>query len=170
MASLRMSLTDQMQDFRDWGARRRRLPSGLEIPAVAVPVFALGAVIVPAYGTQVVLVQHQVPANYRAVFCGIVLGYAGAPAPTPGDIIYSVDIDRPLGYTSMFGYDEKDFGSIPIQLGSLQFTPWPIEFKHSSSETIRIKGTPIANVGTGNPNNLLAALIGFEWPAERENA
>jgi hypothetical protein len=169
MPTMRMPLQTEMRTMRDW--ENRKLPSGFRVPRIAVPVFELGAVLSPAYGAgnQVLIVQHTVPANYEAVFCGIVLGYAGFPAANPTDILFSVDVDRPLGFTSMVGYDEKDYGSIPIQLGTFApGIPWPVEFRHVSSEVIRIKGQTVANVGVGAPNYLLAALLGFEWPATKE--
>lgn len=164
MGSLVLPLSDQMKNMRDWS--RRRLPSGVEIPRIAVPVFELGNQVVPAYGAanQIVLITHTVPANYEALFTGIILGYSGAPPATPGDIVYSVDVDRPLGLLSA-GYDEKDFGAIPIQMGSFTEFLWPVEFRHQSSEVIRVKAYSVANVGVGAPNTLLAALVGFKWPA-----
>ena len=158
-------LQDQMSTMRDWGTRK--LPSGFEIPRIAEPVFEIGAQLVPAYGlaNQIVLCTHTVPTNYDCLITGIVLGYqGGAPVPLPGDILYTVDVDRPLGLLTA-GYDVKDYGNVPIQVGSLLFQPWPVEFRHASGEILRVKGTSIANVGVGAPNFLLAALVGFEWPA-----
>jgi hypothetical protein len=171
-----LNLNERMQTMRDWGTRTRTLPSGFKIPDIAEPVFEIGAELVPAYGAanQVVLCTHKVPANYNALITGIVLGYqGGAPIPLPADILYTVDIDRPLiaGVGSLLtaGYDEKDFGNVPIQVGSFLYgNPWPVEFRHTSGEIIRVKGSSVANVGVGAPNYLLAALVGFEWPTSRE--
>lgn len=165
MGAMILPLDQQMKTMRDWG--KRRLPSGFEIPRIAVPVLGVGAVVSPAYGAgnQVQLVEHTVPANYEALFTGIVLGYAGAPAALPGDILYTVDIDRPLGVTAT-GYNEKDFELIALELGSfVTGFLWPVEFRHTSGEQIRIKGQTVANVGVGGGNFLTAALVGFEWPA-----
>jgi len=156
-----------MGRLRDWGAKRRRLPSGFEVPWIAEPVFEIGAQPVPAYGAgnQIVLCTHRIPTNYKALICGIVLGYqGGAPIPLPGDVIYTVDVDRPLGLNTA-GYPVKDYGNIPIQVGSFVQMPWPVEFLQSSDEVIRVKGYSVANVGVGLPNFLTAALVGFEWPA-----
>jgi len=173
MSALPSLLQSEMQNMRDWGTRR--LDSGLEIPKIAEPVFEIGAQLVPPYGSanQIVLATHRVPANYECLITGIVLGYqGGAPIPLPGDILYTVDIDRPLivGVGSLLtaGYDEKDYGNIPIQVGSFLYgKPWPVEFRHSSGEVIRVKGLSVANVGVGAPNYLLAALFGFEWPTRK---
>jgi len=160
-----------MSTMRDWGTRK--LASGFEIPRIAEPVFEIGAQLVPAYGlaNQIVLCTHKVPTNYDCLITGIVLGYqGGAPVPLPGDILYTVDVDRPLivgtGSLLTAGYDEKDFGNVPIQVGSFLYgKPWPVEFRHASGEMIQVKGVSVANVGVGAPNYLLAALVGFEWPA-----
>jgi hypothetical protein len=168
-----MTLQSQMSNMRDWASRT--LPSGFEIPRIAEPVFEIGFALVPDYGAanQTLLATHRVPANYECLICGIVLGYqGGAPIPLPGDIIYTVDVDRPLipgtGSLLTAGYDVKDYGNIPIQVGAFNYQPWPVEFRHLSGEIIRVKGQSVANVGVGAPNYLLAALVGFEWPSREE--
>ena len=172
MATFPSSLLSEMQNMRDW----RRLPSGIEVPSIAVPVFEMGAVLVPPYGAtnQVIITTHRVPANYLCLITGLLLNYqGGVPAPLPGDVIYTVDVDRPLaaggGSLLTAGYDEKDFGNVPIQLGNFAFSPWPVEFLHQSGEVIRVKGYSVANVGIGAPNYLLGALVGFEWPVDRDH-
>jgi len=149
----------------------RTTPMGAPIPKSAIPVFSLGTATptayAPAAGSSVLLVTYQVKANYYFLGCGVVLQFAGTgPAPNPGDVSFIIDIDRPLGNTTA-GYVEKDYGNIPVTLGSFQQPPpWPVEFRHSNGEVIRIKGTAVANMGIGAGNFLLGALIGFEWPAE----
>jgi hypothetical protein len=171
MGSSLLSLQDAARDARDWGATRRRLISGFEVPWIAEPFFEIGAQPVPAYippggaGAQIVLCTHRVPTNYKALVCGIVLGYqGGTPIPLPGDVVYTIDVNRQLGLLTS-GYPVKDFGNIPIQVGAFNFAPWPVEFLHSSDEIIRVKAYSVQNVGVGLPNYLTAALIGFEWPA-----
>lgn len=146
----------------------RMLPSGLVIPKGAVPVTKLGFAVVPAaYGTPALLTAYQVKANWYAVICGLVLQFQGTgPAPGLGDVSYTVDIDRPLNdFTA--GYTEKDYGSVQFALGTfVGGPPWPVEFRHSNGETIRVKGTPVANMGLGAGNFLIGCLLGFEWPQE----
>jgi len=148
-----------------WGAGRGSA-FGVPIPKYANPVTIFGTIVAPAYGTQGVILQYQVKANWFAVLSAVVLQFAGAgPAPLPGDVIFTIDVDRALGSTS--GYAEKDYASIPFLLGSFTGGPqWPVEFKHKNGEIIRIKATPIANMGIGAGNFLSACLIGFEWPQQ----
>jgi len=148
----------------DW-ATSRRSPFGLPIPRVALPVTVFGsAALTAGYNTQVLLLTFQAKANWFFLATGIVLGFAGAGnAPLPGDVRYIIDVDRPLGETT--GYVEKNYNNVPFPLGALQIGPqWPVEFRHRNLETVRIKGTPLTNMGIGAANFLTAALVGWEWP------
>jgi hypothetical protein len=158
------SLADIQKEARDLGSSRRS-PFGLPIPRVALPVNVFGFVATPAaYGTQVQILQFKVRANWFFLATGIVLGFNGSgQAPGPGDVSYTIDIDRVLGASS--GYVEKNYSNVPYPLGSLQTGPqWPVEFRHRNLEVIRIKGTPVANMGLGAANFLTAVLSGWEWP------
>ena len=164
MSAVIAGLQDVQREARDW-ASSRRSPFGLPIPRVALPVTVFGsAVLTGGYNTQVLLLTFQAKANWFFLATGIVLSFAGAGnAPIPGDVRYTIDVDRPLGETT--GYVEKNYNNVPFPLGSLQFGPqWPVEFRHRNLETVRIKGTPLANMGIGAANFLTAALVGWEWP------
>ena len=161
-----VSLATQ-QDMQRVLAESRQTPFGLRIPKWAIPVTAIGSVEVPAYGTPVAIAQYQAKANWYLVICGLVLSFQGSgTAPNPGDVSFVVDVDRPAGdFTA--GYVEKDYGNIPIPLGSFtQGWNWPVEFRHSNGEIVRIKGTPVANMGTGAGNFFVGCLLGFEWPQQ----
>jgi hypothetical protein len=167
MAAGVAALQEVQEQTRDWGATRRS-PFGLPIPRMAVPVTKFGSATGLVYGTQVQLIEYKVRANWFFLACGVVLGFTGGGnAPGPGDVQYTIDIDTRLGSTSGAGYVEKDYGNVPFPLGNFTFGPsWPVEFKHRNGETVRIKGTPIANMGIGAGNFLTAALLGWEWPEE----
>lgn len=148
----------------------RRTPSGTVVPSSARPVTLFGQVQAPAYGAanQIVLLDYTVPVNWNALLYGVVLQFtSGAgPSPLPGDLNFSIDVDRPLGVT-IRGYTEKNYGSVPFPLGSLTNGPyWPIEWIHTTSERIRIKGYTVANVSTGVGSFFTTALLGWEWSAE----
>lgn len=158
------SLVDSQREALAW-ATSRRSPFGLPIPRVALPVAVFGFSALPAgYGVQVALLTYQIKANWFFLATGIVLGFSGVGnAPNPGDVAYQIDVDRPLA--SSEGYVVKDYQAVPLMLGSFQNGPqWPVEFRHRNTEVIRIKGTPVANMGTGAANFLTAALVGWEWP------
>jgi hypothetical protein len=139
---------------------------GVPIPKIANPVTVFGSIVAPAYGIQALILQYTVKPNWFAALSAVVLQFAGAgPSPLPGDVTFVIDVDRPLG--TVQGYAEKDYALIPFLLGSFTGGPqWPVNFKHRNGETIRIKATPIANMGIGGGNFLSAALIGFEWPQQ----
>lgn len=166
-AAAAIDLQDVAELTRDWAATRRS-PYGLPIPRVAVPVTKFGFATGLVYGTEVLLVEYPVRANWFFLAGGLVLQFqGGGNAPLPGDVNYTVDIDIALGSTSGAGYIEKDYGNVPFTLGNFGFgLVWPVEFKHRNGETVRIKGTPIANMGIGAGNFLTAALLGWEWPEE----
>lgn len=159
--------------MRDW-AESRRTPFGTRVPKVALPVAAFASVQVPAYGTQVNLVPANVPANqdflvqarpnWYLLICGLILQFSGAgPAPFPGDVQYVIDVDRPLGVSGI-GETEKDYSLVEFTIGNFNFGPFPTELKHRNGEQLRIKATPIANMGTGAGNNFQVGLWGWEWP------
>lgn len=164
MPGVTIATKDEMQRVF---AEGRQLPFGVKVPKFAVPVTTIGYAVPAAYGTQVLLATYQVKAGWYAVITGVVLQFSGTgPSPNPGDVSFTVDIDRPLGDLTA-GYSEKDYGSVPILLGAFtQGWIWPVEWRHSDGETIRIKATPVANMGLGAGNFLLACLLGFEWPAQ----
>jgi hypothetical protein len=159
------SLEDVQKQSRDWASSGRRSPFGLPIPRVALPVNVFGFSALPdGYGAQVLLLEFRVRANWFFLATGIVLNFSGpGNAPGPGDVTYTIDIDRKLG--GIGGYVEKNYNAVPFPLGNFQTGPqWPVEFKHRNLEVVRIKGTPIANMGTGASNFLTASLSGWEWP------
>jgi len=165
LSSAPAQLFEQSQQMASRFSMYRQTQSGLIIPKSATPVFRYGFSVVPAYGTQVQLVEYDIPVGMFSLVCGIVLQFAGTgPAPNPGDVSFTVDIDKPLGSAATVGYTEIDYASVPFLLGSFVYYPWQCEFRHQDGETIRIKATPVANMGTGAGNFLLGALLGFEWP------
>jgi len=162
---LRLSdLQSNMQDFSVW----REQQKVYDLPQYAVPVTPIGAVQVPVYATQAQILQYLVRPNWACIIRGIVFGFQGSGTPpNPTDATFVVDIDRPLN--TLEGYPEKDFGAVPVSLGSLGLgLVWPVTFRHENGETIRIKATANANMGTGAGNYFVGALIGWEWPKEND--
>lgn len=159
------SIQSNMRDL----ALSKHTPFGVQVPKFAVPVTATGFVLVPAaYGTQAQIVQYQAKPDYYVLICALVFGYVntgGGPAPNPGDATFAVDIDRPLGAAT--GYPCKDYGAFPFLAGSFSpGDPWPCDFRFKNGQIIRVKGTPVANMGLGAGNVFTAALLGYEWQAQ----
>jgi hypothetical protein len=167
MSSFKMvtGLTDVQKQMEDWGAARRTV-LGAVVPKKALPVFARSFAAVPNYGTQALVATYEVKPNWKSLICGVVLGFQGnGSAPNPGDVSYTIDIDVPPGGVSA-GYTEKDYAGVPFPLGSFVLGPWPCEFVHENGETLRVKATPVANMGVGAGNFFIGALIGWEWVKE----
>lgn len=151
-------------------ASNKRTVFGTPVPWVAEPVFAQGFAVAPGFGAanRLIICSYQVPRGFQALLCSLVVGYAGgAGAALPGQVLFTVDVDNPSAavVSPQLGYTEKDYASVPFPLGSLApAEPWPVEFKHDSLETVRVKGQTVSGVATGAGNFLFAALVGFQWP------
>jgi hypothetical protein len=158
------SVQEVQKRARDFGVFRTT-PGGLVVPRNAIPFQAVGAVVCPALGTQVVVCTYQVQPQWFALVWGVVFQFVGTPAALPNDITWTVDVDRPLGAVDQ-GYAEKDYGAVPILLGDNQDRPWPVNFRHWSKETLRVKGTPNTNVTPGGSNFLVGMLLGDTWPGQ----
>lgn len=168
-ATLTMDLGTRQRLAAEIGAGRRT-PSGTIVPTGARPVTRFASAAAPAYGAglQIDLLDYTVPQNWQALIYGVVMQFTSSagPFPLPGDLNFSVDIDRPLGVTNR-GYTEKDYGSISFPLGNLTTGPyWPVEWIHVSGEALRIKAYTVANVSTGAGSFFAAAILGWEWSAE----
>jgi hypothetical protein len=160
-------LQDRQKLMNDLGPSRKT-PYGTPIPWQAQPVTKFGSLVAPAYGAanQGQILLYKTPQNFFSLICGIVLGFAGPGAsPLPGDLIFTIDIDRPLGST-IVGYPEKDYGSIQFPIGSFMQYQWPVEFRHRNGEELRIKGQTVSNVTVGPGNFLTAAIFGWQWSEE----
>lgn len=163
------SLSDALQELQSTSANKRTV-FGTPIPWVAKPIFVYGFVTAPDYGAanRLILCAYQVPRGYKAILCGLVLGYVGGgPGALPGQVLFSVDVDNPTAavVNPQLGYTEKDYASVPFTLGTLSpAEPWPVEFRPDQNETVRIKGQTVSSVATGAGNFLFGALIGFQWP------
>ena len=165
-----MGALSTVQEMANTLSEGRKTPTGAPIPWSARPITRFGSAVAPAYGSanQVLLVTYQVPVNWSALIYGVVFAFSSnaMPAPVPGNLTFTVDIDRPLGNTTS-GYTEKDYNAVPFPLGALVNGPyWQVEWKHTSAETIRVKGYTVADVPTGAGSYLMAAMIGWEWPTE----
>jgi len=157
------SLQDTMNRF----ATTRQTAVGTPIPKNAVPVSVFGYVVVPAYGAvnQVVICEFTVKANNYLVLDGVAFQFTGSgQAPGPGDLLWTVDVDRPL--LALTGFPERDFGAVPFEVGSIVGGPlYPVDWRHFNEQTVRVKITSVANVGTGPGNFVKAVLHGWTWPA-----
>jgi len=173
-------VTEILQRFQEI-AEGHKTPLGTLVPASARPVFAQGFAVAPAVGAanQVIiplsslvgplLGGYQVPRGMQTLICGIVLGYVGGGGGAlPGQVLYTIDVDNPFAVpTPGLGYTEKDYALVPFQLGSfVPGDPWPVEFRHTELETIRIKAQTVGGIPVGPGNFVYGALFGFQGPSK----
>lgn len=147
------------------------------IPDNAVPFFATGSVATPAFSdpttlnNQVELCEYQCPIGWEGFLMGIMLfitGDAGTFITGSGDVIWSVDIDRPLASPLATGRWLPGYSAVARTLGDLS-EPWPVArelrgWRMKTGETYRAKGYTAQNVNTGSPSFLHGSLQGMVWP------
>lgn len=137
-------------------------------PPAETPVSARGTIAAPAYGVQALVASFQVPQAMEAVITSILCSFDGSGfIQGSGAIVWSIDINRPLGATQQ-GYSPPYFGSIITQLGSLTMGAWAIPggLRLSERDTIRFKVTTGAPVGIGAPNYITCMLQGWYYPVK----
>jgi hypothetical protein len=144
------------------------------MPPGGISFFAKGSLPAPAYGTanQIELCSYEVQDNWEGVLLDVMNLYtdnAGTFVQGSGDIVWSIDIDRPLGSPLQTGRWLPDYFQIITQLGDLS-EPWPVRggWRMKQGETYRYKVYTVANVGVGAPNFVHAALLGWTWPMARQ--
>jgi hypothetical protein len=142
-------------------------------PPGAVSFFAHGSFAAPAYGAnnQIVLCEYDVKQGWEGVLTDVMVIYSdpnGTWIEGSGDILFDIDIDRPLGNPLSTGRFLPDYHSILTQLGDLQ-QPWPVRggWRMKQDETYRVKAQTVQNVTIGSPAFMHGALLGWVWPMSR---
>jgi hypothetical protein len=136
-----------------------------------------GSVPMPFYGVgnQVQICEYQVQYGWEGLLTGImfiVTGDGGSWIPGSGDVVGTIDVDIPLGNPLSTGRFVPDYSKIIRPLGSFE-KPWPTPgesiinrgWRMHPGETWRAKVYSLANVATGTPCFVHAALCGIVWPA-----
>jgi hypothetical protein len=83
----------------------------------------------------------------------------------PGDFMWSLDLNKPLGLIPFQGSPIQGFQNVDVPLGTIQI-PWPLECPEifSPNDCIRAKFTNVALPGVGAPNYFKTILLGWRWP------
>lgn len=141
-------------------------------PQDEVPFNPTGSIAAPAYGSQVVVAEYQVPQGYEGALWQTYMGFVGAGYVLgSGDIVWTIDINSPLGVSALTAYTLPDLANIVVPFGS------PIEgpFKFAApyllreGDTVRLKATSVANISTGAPNFMVGYIGGWTWPVESQH-
>jgi hypothetical protein len=137
-------------------------------PQAATQISRRGTIAAPAYGVQALITSFQVPQAMEAVITHIICKFDGSGfVQASGAVIWTIDINRPLGAASQ-GYNPPDFGSIITQLGDFLTFPFPVPggIRLSERDTIRFKVTTANPVGIGAPNYITAMALGWYYPVK----
>jgi hypothetical protein len=100
----------------------------------------------------------------RAIRQGFSTGIGGAPVwvEGSGDILWTVDVDVPLGAIALSGFSLPDLANMADARGSA-VAPWPLEgyTVFEPYQTIRYKVLTTVNIGAGAPNFITCGLFGW---------
>ena len=126
----------------------------------------------PAAATLTQVLSYTVPAGFRFILRGIRqefnTGTGGGPiwVPGSGDILWTIDVDTPIGAPALSGYALPDLSSMADARGS-QLGPWPLEgcTIFDEYETLRYKVLTTTNIPVGAPNFITCGLFGWEEKA-----
>lgn len=140
-------------------------------PQDEVPFNPTGSVAAPAFGSQVVVAAYQIPQGYEGALWQLFAVYQGSGYVTgSGDILWTVDINAPLGVSALTAYTLPDLANVVLPLGTPQL---PFKFAAPyllhEGDTVRLKATSVQNIGTGAPNYMQGYLGGWTWPVDSQH-
>jgi len=121
---------------------------------------------IPAIGSSAVALAYRVPSGSRFFLTGIVQNAFGGLI-NPGDILWTVDNNRPVGIADFQGMGVQGLISVPVPLGSFPFgVIWefarPYEFE--PLDLIQSKALNVSAGSVGAGTFLVSAFIGFRVP------
>jgi hypothetical protein len=134
-------------------------------PPNAIDVHVIGTEFTQAQGAAAIaVVTYQVNAGKRLYLQAILLS-TNVVGFIPGDVLFTIDRNSPLGIPDTQFLPEHGLINIPVQLGSANFAPWRLQRarEFSSLDTIRIKATNLT-LAVGTPNQYVCGLFGYEVP------
>lgn len=167
----------QMNRVHEEEQRRDRWPfPWIYPPDSAEPIFRAGSIEAPAYGSDTEVLLYKVPAGLQFALCEIIQIYVGASyVPGSGDILWTLDMDAPVGVTALQANPLPGLFQIPVPLGALigpnicaagLGARWQFKkpFIIKPETELRSKVKTVQNVSTGSPNFCLSVFNGFTWP------
>lgn len=134
-------------------------------PPNAEDVHEIGTVETPAQGSTAVVLTYTVPSGYRFYLRAIVQNYVGG-AFSPGDALWTVDRNRPVGIPDVQGQPEQGLVNVPVDVGLLKpFEPDVFRRAREFEEldVVRSKATNV-NLGVAAPNFFVSAFLGYIVP------
>jgi hypothetical protein len=160
------------QALREDRARKNQWPFPWVFPPpgatrVTAGADASGTLIVPVVATPTQGLAYTVDEGFQFALQAIVVEYLNAGAiglVNPGDFLWSLTLNQPVGVTTFQGSPIQGFTNVDIPLGTLQI-PWPLECAElfQPNDCIRSVFTNVA-LGDGVPNYFKTLLLGWKWP------
>jgi hypothetical protein len=124
-----------------------------------------------AAATAIQVLAYRVQNNYQFMLNGVVLLYIGNGVFTPGDgnIVFGLDVNVPVGVTSLQGYPVQGFDNSGIPKGAYSsgvYAPYPLAPKPEvigPADTLRAKVTLSAPI-TASVGRVIAIFDGWLLP------
>lgn len=137
-------------------------------PPNSIPVHQITpvAVVCPAAGATAVVLAYRVPSGHRFVMEAILQAFTGG-AFIPGDALWSVDLNAPVGVFNVQGTPVQGLTALPIPLGSWVYgTQWPFKRAYEF-EPLSLLQSKVRNVNlvAGAPNVFISGFFGYLIPA-----
>lgn len=134
-------------------------------PPNAIDVHEIGTTPTLAFGAgAAVVLTYKVNAGKRFFLRAVVLG--ANVAIIPGQALFTIDRNSPVGVADAQFMPEHGFVNVPIQLGNFNSSgPWKLQRAREFAplDTIRIKGTNVG-LAVGDPTYYVCGLFGYEVP------
>lgn len=135
-------------------------------PPQSTPVHQIASIVAPAHGAITAVLTYQVPSGFRFILRRILQDFSGG-AFLPGDALWTVDRNTPIGIASVQADPVQGLIATPIPLGSIVAgTQWvfdrPYEFE--PLDVLRSKVNSV-NAGVGAGNWFTSGFFGYLIPA-----
>jgi len=134
-------------------------------PANSTPVnqITLTPAVVPAMGSQVLVLAYKVPSGKRFILTGVIENIFGVSF-TPGDGTWTIDKNTPIGIPDSQKMPMQGLVNTPVQLGSFASgRPWrfPRPYEFEPLDLVQSKFSNVVGIGGGT---LLSAFLGYLIP------
>ncbi len=133
-------------------------------PPNSTDVNVIGTLATQAQGAAAVaVVTYTVNAGKVFYLRAVLLG--SNVTIVPGDALFTVDRNSPIGIANTQFQPEHGLINIPVSLGSLASGPWELQRAREFAplDVIRIKAVNVG-LGVGAPNFYVCGLFGYEVP------
>lgn len=132
----------------------------------AVP--RIKSIATPAVGVVTEILSVKVPAGFNFILAGILHGFSPAVGgvvwvPGDGSLLFTVDVDVPVGATAVSGYGLPDMSAMAEPRGSLEQGPFPVDGYNvfGPYQTLRYKVITTAAIPVAGGNFVFAGLCGW---------